>query len=329
MPMNSRRLLVIIPALNEEATIGSVIAGIPREILGISSVDVLVVDDGSTDDTTVLAAAAGADVVSHPYNQGVGAAMQTGLREAMRRGVDAVVNIDGDGQFDPGDIPELLRPVIEGKAVFATASRFKDPDLVPEMPAIKRLGNHWMARLISGLTGLDMSDVSCGFRAFSREAILWLNLFGRFTYTQEMILLLAFHGLGIVEVPLRVRGVRQHGTSRVASSLLVYAFQTSAIIFGCIRDYRPGWIFNTVSLVLAVTGAGFAAFFILHWFVYGSFSPHIWSGFTAAFLLGFSFLLFFFGQVALMLRRIRLLQEEQTYYLRKRYGVDGNANDPG
>lgn len=328
MTNNSQRLLIIVPALNEEATIGEVIEQIPHDIAGIASVDVLVVDDGSTDETVSLAIASGASVISHPNNQGVGAAMQTGLREAVRRGVDFVVNIDGDGQFNPKDIPELLRPLIEGKAEFATASRFKDPDLAPTMPLIKRLGNHWMARLVNTITGLDLSDVSCGFRAFSREAVLRLNIFGRFTYTQEMILLLAFRGLGIVEVPLSVRGVREHGKSRVASNLFSYAIQTSSIIFGCVRDYKPGWVFNTASLGMGALGTGFATFFTLHWVLTGSFSPHIWSGFTAAFLLGISFLLFFFGQVALMLRRIRLLQEEQVYYLRKKNGADENADDP-
>jgi hypothetical protein len=157
---------------------------------------------------------------------------------------------------------------------------------------------------------------------------LRLTLTGQFTYTHEMILLLSFHGLGIVEVPLQVRGVREHGTSRVASNLINYAVQTAGIIFGCIRDYRPMLIFNTVSLMLGTLGTGFALFFIAHWLVFGTFSPHIWSGFTAAFLLGFSVLLFFFGQVALMLRRIRLLAEEQTYYLRKRYGTDDKEDDP-
>ena len=323
----SKRLLVIIPALNEAATIGTVINAIPRHIPSIDSVEVLVVDDGSTDETARLSIDAGAGVLTHARNRGVGAAMQSGLREAMRRGVDFVVNMDADGQFDPTDIPALLRPVIDGEADLATASRFKDANLVPEMPAIKRLGNRWMARIVSIITGQDFCDVSCGFRAFSREAVLRLNLAGQFTYTQEMILLLAFHGLNVIEVPVRVRGVRQYGKSRVASNLVSYAIRTSAIIFGCVRDYRPAWVFNTISLILGFPGFCFAAFFIGHWLIAGTFSPHIWSGFTAAFLLGFAFLLLFFGQVALMLRRIRLLSEEQTYYLRRRYGTIDDADD--
>ena len=128
---DDRRLLVIIPALNEAATIHNVVQSIPRNIAGISEVDVLVVDDGSTDETASIAAAAGARVVSHPYNLGVGAALQSGLQEARRAGVDIAVNIDGDGQFDPNDIPKLIGPIVGCEADLVSASRFKDPALVP------------------------------------------------------------------------------------------------------------------------------------------------------------------------------------------------------
>jgi glycosyltransferase involved in cell wall biosynthesis len=327
MTSNPSRLLVIIPALNEEPTIADVIARIPQQITGVSVVDVLVVDDGSTDNTVASARNAGADVISHLHNRGVGATMQTGLREAMRRGYDFVVNIDGDGQFDPKDIAAILQPVLDDKADFATASRFKNPEQVPEMPWVKILGNRWMSRIVSTIIGQDFSDVSCGFRAYSREAILKITLSGSYTYTQETFLLLYFHSLRIAEVPAKVRGVREHGKSRVASNLFKYAFHTLGILFSSVRDYRPAWIFNSVSFTLAFLGMCSALFFMAHWLVTGAFSPHIWSGFTAAFLIGLSFLLFLFGQIATLLGRIRLLQEEQVYYLRKRYGADPDTNN--
>jgi len=213
------RLLVVLPALNEAATIQGVIARIPRTIPGVDRVEVLVVDDGSTDDTAALSRAAGASVISHGRNRGVGAAMQTGLDEAVRRQVSFAVNIDSDGQFAPEDIPTLLRPLIEGKTDFATASRFKDPKLVPVMPRVKRIGNWGMARMVSSIVGQHFDDVSCGFRAYTREALLQLVLSGAFTYTQEMLLVLGQKGLRMLEVPMVVRGVREHGKSRVASNL--------------------------------------------------------------------------------------------------------------
>ena len=132
------RLVVIVPALNEAKTIADVVLRVPRSIEGIHHVDVVVVDDGSTDETAQLARNAGAIVVGHPRPSGVGAAFQTGLRKAFELGADMVLNIDGDGQFSPEDIPKLIGPLIAGQADFVTASRFKDPALEPKMPRIKK-----------------------------------------------------------------------------------------------------------------------------------------------------------------------------------------------
>lgn len=317
LPAARTRLLVILPALNEAMTIQAVIARIPRDIPGIDSVEVLVVDDGSTDDTVQLSRAAGASVISHGKNRGVGAAMQTGLDEAVRRQVSFAVNIDSDGQFAPEDIPKLLAPLVAGETDFATASRFKDPKLVPVMPAIKRFGNWGMARMVSSIVGQHFDDVSCGFRAYTREALLQLVLSGAFTYTQEMLLVLGQKGLRMLEVPMVVRGVREHGKSRVASNLFRYANRTSRIIFSCVRDFSPGSFFNAAAFVLAFLALGFFAFFIVHRVVAGQFSPHIWSGFTAAFLLGLAFMIFSLGQVAAMVARIRRIQDRELYLLRK------------
>jgi glycosyltransferase involved in cell wall biosynthesis len=307
----------MLPALNEAMTIADVIGRIPRDIEGVGSVEVVVVDDGSTDETAALARKAGADVISHGVNRGVGVAIQTGLAEAIRRRVDIAVNMDSDGQFDPAGIEKLIRPVLAGKADMATASRFRDKALIPEMPVLKRYGNWGMSRLVSFLTGGDYHDVSCGFRAYSREALLRLVLTGSFTYTQESFLVLAAKGMKIVEVPLPVRGVREHGESRVASNLWRYFVRTSGIIFGSVRDYRPSSVFGTASAGLLLLSAAAGGFFVWHRIVAGQFTPHIWAGFVSAFLFGLSMLIFALGQVALMISRLRIVQEQQLYILRK------------
>ena len=317
MTVEPRRLIVVLPAYNEEKTVGTMIERIPRDIEGIDDTAVLVVDDGSTDSTAQVARAAGAEVVSHHRNRGVGAAIITGLREALARGADYAVNIDADGQFDPLDIVPLRRPLLAGEAQFATASRFADPALVPTMSLVKRLGNAVMSLLVSAIAGTRFYDVSCGFRAYTRESLMRLYLQGRFTYTQEMILSLSFAGIRVVEVPVKVRGVRQFGKSRVARNLFVYGFKTLGIIYSCVRDYRPGVVFSSAALVYFTVAAGLAAFFIWHRLTSGAFSPHIWAGFTSAFLLGLAFLTFLMGQVAHMLARQRLLQEEQLYLIRR------------
>ena len=315
--MSGTRLLVVLPALNEAVTIQAVLARIPRDIPGIGEIEVLVVDDGSSDETAPLARAAGASVISHGKNRGVGAAMQTGLDEAVRRQVDFAVNVDSDGQFAPEDIPRLLAPLINGETDFATASRFKDPKLVPVMPAVKRFGNWGMARVVSSIVGQHFDDVSCGFRAYTREALLQLVLSGAFTYTQEMLLVLGQKGMRMLEVPMVVRGEREHGKSRVASNLFRYAYRTSMIIFSCVRDFSPGSFFNASSVLLILLALGFFAFFVIHRIVAGMFTPHIWAGFTSAFLFGLAFMTFSLGQVAAMVARIRRIQDRELYLLRK------------
>lgn len=316
-PEQGLSLLVILPALDEAATVARVIAAIPARIEGVRSIEVLVVDDGSTDETAKLARGAGAWVISHGTNRGVGAALQTGLAEAIRRCVDITVNMDSDGQFDPAHIPRLIAQVASNKADMATASRFADKRLVPAMPLTKRMGNAGMSFIVSRLAGKRFADVSCGFRAYSREALLRLVLTGAFTYTQETFLVLANKGMRIVEVPLKVRGVREHGESRVASNLFRYAIRTSSIIFASVRDHRPDRFFGAAAFAILVASLGFGGFFVGHRIVVGRFSPQIWSGFVSAFLFGLATLVFALGQVALMLARLRGVQEQQLYLLRK------------
>lgn len=310
------RLLVALPALNEEQTVAEVVRAIPRDIPGVHDVHVLVINDGSTDQTVTRAEQAGARVVNHARCRGVGAAFQTALAYGIEHGADLIVTIDSDGQFDPGDLPALLKPVVDGEADFTTASRFLDPSLTPQMPWIKRWGNRMMSRLISRLTGQRFFDVSCGFRCYSRRAASNLHLMGRFTYTQEVFLNLAFKQLRMVEVPLRVRGVRQHGRSRVARSLVHYALSTSRIIFRCYRDYHPLRFFGAIALMLMLPALGLGVFLAWHYMNTGGFSPHKWAGFTSPALLGLGLLMLQMGMIGDMLNRHRIYLEELLYFRR-------------
>ena len=311
-------LLVSLPALDESATIAEVIAGIPRQIESVGEVVVLVVDDGSTDATAQLAEKAGAHVIRHDVTLGVGAAFQTALAYARDIGVDLLVTIDADGQFDPADIPVVMAPVIAGEADFVTGSRFIDPSLEPEMPRMKRWGNRQVARIVSGLTRRHFEDVSCGMRCYNREAILHLNLLGKFTYTHEVLLDLCFKGLRIVEVPIRVRGERAYGTSRVAGSLLRYAIHTLRILVGAYRDYNPLRFFGSLAAVLAGPAVLLEIFFLAHYLATGSFSPHLWAGFTGAGLGSLAILMLFMGMIGDMLNRHRVYLEEILYEQRRR-----------
>jgi len=315
-PPPGRYLVVIMPALNEEATVADIVRGVPDAIDGIDSIDVLVIDDGSSDKTASLAAAAGAAVVSHRHRQGVGAAFQTGLAGALEMGADLIVNIDADGQFDPKTIPDLVAPVLSGRADFATASRFADPRLTPEMSRLKIWGNHMMSRLISRLVRQKFHDVSCGMRCYNRRAAMSLNTIGTFTYTQEVFLNLAYKHLRMVEVPIRVRGRRRHGRSRVAGNLLRYAYNTLDIIFRCYRDYKPMRFFGRIALALALPGLALEAFLLVHYLRTGAFSPHKWAGFAGLGLVVLGLVFTLMGVIGDMLKRHRIYLEEILYHMR-------------
>lgn len=323
-------LLVTIPALNEETTVGQVIRGVPRNIPGIGVVEVLVVDDGSEDRTAEEAERAGARVIRHPSIRGVGGAFHSALTYCLDQGADLIVSLDADGQFDPADIPALIAPVVAGQAEFTTASRFKDPTLTPRMSWTRLWGNRLMSRLISYLTRQRFYDVSCGMRCYGRRAALQLYLLARFTYTQEVFLNLAFREVRIVEVPIRVRGEREFGRSRVAGSLWRYAFRTVAIIVRSYRDYWPLHFFGFIALVLLACATALGGFFLVHYARTGQFRPHTWAGVAAGACIGLAALMIHIGLIGDMLNRHRIYLEELLYRQRDRDGRStARPEEPG
>ncbi|MGB6043544.1 MAG: glycosyltransferase family 2 protein [Pirellulales bacterium] len=303
-------MIVSIPALNEENTVCEVIRAIPRTIPGVDVIDVIVIDDGCSDNTAKVACEAGAHVIRHATTRGVGAAFQSALRVAIEQGTDVLVTIDADGQFDPNDIPKLAAPILSGDADFSTASRFVDPKLTPRMPWIKLWGNRQMSRLVSRLTRSRFYDVSCGMRCYGRRAMANLNPMGDFTYTQEVFLNLAFKRMRIVEVPIAVRGERTSGESRVANNLWRYGMNTTRIILRAYRDYQPLRFFGGLALLLAVPAALLAGFLLIYYLRTGGFSPYKWTGFAAGTLAILSLVFLHMGILGDMLNRHRLYLEE-------------------
>ncbi len=310
------KLLIALPCFNEAEKIGEVLASIPQAYDGIDFVRLLVVDDGSADETASIAFSAGATVIRHKQNRGLGQAFRSAVDFAIDHGYDVMVNMDGDGQFDPADIARLVEPIVRQEADFVTASRFLAGEAIAHMPPIKRWGNHRMNALISRLCGQDFSDVSCGFRAYSRETLLKINFYGRFTYTQESFISFHFHGLTVKEVPIAVRYFPER-KSRVAGSLWNYLKKTSGIILGLMRDYYPMKFFGMLGGLFLFPAVGFGLVFFIHYLSVGYFSGYLFAGLISAFCLLIAILMFSFGVAMESMVRINRNENRILYQVRK------------
>jgi glycosyltransferase involved in cell wall biosynthesis len=218
------RVVVTIPAYNEALNIASVIRDIPRTIHENNEVLILVVDDGSEDQTARMARNAGADfVLRHRRNMGVAKAFKTAVRSALTSNPDVIVNIDADGQFNPNEIPKLVSPILLGQADLVLGSRFVEQNY-GNMPVIKQIGNRIISLIVSYVLGTRIHDTQCGFRAFTKEAAQKMRITGLFTYTQEAILDLAFRGLRIREIPICVKYFQKR-KSRVVTSVPTYTLK--------------------------------------------------------------------------------------------------------
>jgi len=314
------KICVMIPAYNEETSIRSVIEGIPRKIDRVDCVEVLVIDDGSTDSTVQIAKDAAVDeIISHFTNKGLGVAFRHGLEASLERGADIIVSIDADGQFNPKDIPKLIEPILNNKADFVTTSRFLNKSLEPDMPFIKKFGNKILTKIINIITKQNFTDTQCGFRAYSKKAALKLNTFGDFTYTQEVFINLVEKKLRIKEIPLKVI-YKIDRKSRVFKNPLSYAIKVIMIIIRVIRDYKPLKFFGIPGLFIFSIGFLSGLFMLIRYILTSRTSPYRSLIAFSGVMLILGFLIIILALVVDMIGRQRKIQEEILYYNKlKRY----------
>lgn len=310
------KLLIALPCFNEAEKIQEVLRGIPTAYPGVDMVRLLVVDDGSTDDTSRLAHEAGAIVIQHKLNKGLGEAFRSAVDFAVSHGYDLMVNMDGDGQFNSADIARLIAPILNGDADFVTGSRFLSGQDIQHMPPIKRWGNKQMNRLVSALCQQRFSDVSCGFRAYSRETLLKINFYGRFTYTQESFISFRFNGLTMSEVPIDVTYFPER-KSRVAGSILNYLKKTSGIIISLMRDYYPMRFFGFLGVLFLIPAIVFGLMFLIHYIKVGYFSGYLFAGLLCAFCTLIAVLMFSFGVAMESMVRINRNENRILYEVRR------------
>lgn len=309
------KLLIYLPALNEEETIFKVLKSVPEKFEGFSEINLLVVNDGSTDKTAEKALTANAIVLSHKHNKGVGTAFQTAIEYALEINADVMVSIDADGQFDVNQIEEMIAPIINNEADFCIGNRFLNHK-PSNMPMVKYWGNKQVNKIVSFVCKTKILDASCGFRAYSKECLLSLNLQGNFTYTHETILDLINKGFKVEQIPVKVTYYDDR-VSRVANNLVAYTFKTSKIILKCLKDYTPFYFFMFIASFVLLAAVILGGFVFIHWFNYGAITPYKSLGIFALALLGMSLLIVILALVADMLGRIRQNQEKILYFLKK------------
>ncbi|MBI2105582.1 glycosyltransferase family 2 protein [Candidatus Woesearchaeota archaeon] len=252
------KILISIPAFNEEADIGSVLREI-KEVMGKTNYNykIQVVDDGSKDKTVKIAKEQGALVYSNLRNIGLAKTFQKEMNLFVKSDADVLVHTDADGQYDPKHIPELIKKIEEGYDL-VLGSRFKGK--IEAMPLIKKIGNLAFAKAISSLTGEKISDSTTGFRAFTKEVASEIEFINRFTYTQEQIIRAAKQKFKITEIPIDTRKTRD---SRLFNNPFQFAWKAWINIFRIYRDYDPLKFFG-------IFGVGFFGIGVLIglWFIY-------------------------------------------------------------
>ena len=234
--MSSRRMVAVLPAYNEAAAIGSLV----DEIRAYDpDLDVVVVDDASTDETAAFAEAHGAIVLRLPFNVGIGGAVQTGFRYARDHGYDVAVRLDGDGQHDPRELPKLLAPLERGEADLVIGSRFADPGGTYKPPLSRRIGIRVFARLVSLLGGQRVTDTTSGFVALDRVGIeLFARQFPHDYPEVEATLVALRSGLRLAQVQVDMRE-RASGSSSITfvRSLYYLVKVTLALLVASLRRY--------------------------------------------------------------------------------------------
>jgi len=307
------KLVILIPAFNEEKTISDVIKSIGTSFPKINEIEVLVIDDGSTDKTADVARSCGALVYSFTQNKGLAKAISYGFSKARERKADILVILDADNQYDPNEIPLLLDPILEKKADIVLGDR-KIMKL-DHMPLQKKIGNKLSSRVVSKLMGQRINDAQTGFRAFNQDAINKLHIFSGYTYTQETLLQAKYKGLKILEVPVAFR--RRNDKSRLISNIFTYAFRTISLIASTIIFYKSFKFFGILTVILFGIGVGLSVFLLNHFYTTGNINPYYPTTVLAAIFLITAAICTLMTIISLIMNRQSILLEEINQKLNK------------
>lgn len=296
------KIIAVIPAYNEESTIADIVKR-TKEYVD----EVIVVNDGSTDDTAQIADDAGAFVYSNEYNMGLGTTMKNGLKNAKRLKADIVVTIDADGQYIPEEIPLILEPIKNLEADLVLGIRSKGDG--SKMNLINRIGNKVFTWAVNRFARLHLSDTQTGFRAIRREVIEEIKITSDFTYTQELVIRCAEEGFRIEEVPITFLK-RKKGSSRLISDPADYALNVSIIGLRIYRDYHPLALFGGIGTAFLAAGIILGTYVVYGYLIA---SLQVGLAILSVFLMIFGIQVLLFGLLADMFltKNIRHVKDQE------------------
>lgn len=307
------KLIIQIPCLNESQTLPTTLAALPDHIDGVDCIETLIVDDGSTDGTAAIARQCGVNhIVRFTSNRGLARAFAVGLDACLRLGADIIVNTDADGQYPGEDIPRLIAPVLRNEADIVIGDR--GVETIAHFTPIKRLLQRLGSQVVSALSGIQVGDVTSGFRAYNREAALRLNIISDFTYTLETIIQSGKKPLKIATVPTSSNQPTR--PSRLFKSISHYLRRQVPSILRLYLIYQPLKTFTMLSALLIAAGTLIGGRFV-YFYLLGAGAGKIQSLILAAILLIVGFQIFTLGLVADLLAANRRLLEDTLYRVRK------------
>jgi glycosyltransferase involved in cell wall biosynthesis len=308
------KLVIQIPCFDEAATLPSTLARLPRTVRGFDTVEWLVIDDGSGDGTADVARAHGVDhLVRLTANRGLANAFQAGLDAALKLGADVVVNTDGDGQYEGGDVAKLVEPIIAGRADMVIGDRrpLENPHLSGTKRRLTRLGG----MVVRSASGTDVADPGSGFRAYNREAALQLQVVTAFTYTLESVIQAGKLLVAMEQVPVRTHEVRR--PSRLFPSMWTYVRRNALAIFRVYSHYEPLRVFWGIALLLGLVALGIWGRFLYFLVVEGTGRGHVQSLLLGAVLFNAAMVLGALGVIADLLYAQRVLAQRTLERVRR------------
>lgn len=307
------KLIIQIPCYNEAETLEIALNDLPKEIKGIDEIEYLIINDGSQDDTVQVAKNWGVDyIVNLKQNKGLAKGFMAGLDACLRNGADIIVNTDADNQYVGADIERLVRPILEGDADMVIGER--PIDQTEHFSPLKKKLQHFGSWVVRKASKTDIPDAPSGFRAYSREAALRMNVVNEYTYTLETIVQAGRNKMALTSVPIRTNGELR--PSRLFNSMLGYVKKSMITIIRAFLMYRPLMFFASLGSIMALIGVGVGVRFLCFWFN-GNGAGHIQSLILASMMIILGVMTIIVGLQGDIIAANRKLLEDIQYHVRK------------